>query len=127
MTHCYDQIPEKDISEEASYNTGHVFYGYISPQTTYNNNATWAPGGTRLVIEAEFDGKPSYYAVGLNGIGDKSAYEDLRNMHIKFNKITITRPGADAPYKALPEESPLTVSVSVLDWDSGYSGNYTIQ
>lgn len=129
----YDEIGDIDVSETKAYTADHIFYGYLSPLTTYNTDATWKPGGTRLVIEAEFDGKACYYAVALNGIEtdpgtqEKITHSDLRNMHIIFNKITITRPGAEKPYLALPDESPITVSVSVKPWQSGYNGNYIIQ
>lgn len=123
----YDGIEDIDVSETKAYNTEHIFYGYLSPSTTYNTNSTWEKGGTRLVIEAEFDGEACYYAVALNGIDESTVYSDLRNMHIIFNKITITRPGAKEPYLALPEESSMILSVSVKPWQEGYTGDYTIQ
>lgn len=129
----YDEIADFAVSESEAYTIDHIFYGYISPLTTYNTDESWEPGGTRLVIEAEFDGQACYYAVALNGIEkdpatqEKITHSDLRNMHIIFNKITITRPGAEKPYLALPDESPITVSVSVKTWQPGYTGNYIIQ
>lgn len=123
----YDSISDADVTEEASYTIDHFFYGYLDPSTIYNSTSSWAPGGTRLVIAAEFDGEPCYYAVALNGVNGGTVYDDLRNMHIEFNKITITRPGASAPYEALPDESAIAVSVSVQPWQPGFSGNYTIQ
>lgn len=123
----YDSIDDVTVSEDTPYTTGHIFYGYINPSLTYNSTSSWAPGGTRLVIEAEFDEAPCYYAVALNKVDGVTVFDDLRNKHIEFSKITITRPGASAPYEALPDESPVTVSVSVQPWQPGFSGDYTIQ
>ena len=123
----YDKINDAAITEDTSYSTDHFFYGYISDLTTYNEDETWEPGGTRLVIEAEFDGKLCYYAIRLNGLNNTPIQTDIRNKEFIFNKITITKPGSEKPYSKLPEESPVEVSVTVQEWQPGFSGDYTVQ
>ena len=44
-----------------------------------------------------------------------------------FNKITITKPGSAQPYEELPEESPVNLSVNIQEWQTGFSGDYTVQ
>lgn len=123
----YDSIDDEAVTEADPYETGHVFYGFISSNTEYNNSVTWKPSGTRLVIEAEFDGKPCYYAIKLNNLIENRESEDIRNMEIIFENITITKPGSDFPYSELPTESPVTVNVTVQTWQPGFSGSYTVE
>ena len=123
----YDKIDDASVSEEVPYTIDHYFYGYISDLVTYNADETWEPGGTRLVIEAEFDGKICYYAIRLNGLNDTERQTDIRNKEFIFKKITITKPGSEHPYSQLSEENAVTVSVTVQDWQSGFSGDYTVQ
>ena len=123
----YDLIADVEVTEADPYDTYHVFYGFISSNTTYNDSATWNPSGTRLVIEAEFDGEPCFYAIRLKDLVNNNEAEEIRNMEIIFENITITRPGSDYPYSVLPTESPVTVSVTVQTWQPGFSGSYTIE
>lgn len=123
----YDKIDDVSVTEGASYTTDHYFYGYISDLVTYNENETWAPGGTRLVIEAEFDGKTCYYAIRLNGLNGTEIQTNIRNKEFIFKKITITKPGSEHPYSQLAEENAVTVAVTVQDWQEGFSGDYTVQ
>ncbi len=123
----YDKINDEAVIEGTSYTTAHYFYGYISDLVTYNEDETWEPGGTRLVIEAEFDGKPCFYAIRLNGLNDTEKQTNIRNKEFIFKKITITKPGSDHPYSKLAEENAVTVSVTVQDWQPGFSGDYTVQ
>ena len=123
----YDKINDASVTEGASYTTDHYFYGYISDLVTYNEDETWEPGGTRLVIEAEFDGKVCYYAIRLNGLNDTEIQTNIRNKEFIFKKITITKPGSEHPYSQLAEENAVTVSVTVQDWQEGFSGDYTVK
>ena len=125
----YDKINEIEVTESESYKDDHYLYGFISDLTTYNDKplAEWTEGGTRLVIEAEFDGKLCYYPIPLNGIGGTEELTDIRNKEFIFSKITITKPGAEHPYSPLPTESPVTVSLQVQPWQPGYSGDYTVE
>lgn len=123
----YDKINDVAVTEDKSYTTDHCFYGYISDLDTYNTDETWEPGGTRLVIEAEFDGKTCYYAIKLNGLNGTARQTDIRNKEFIFKKITITKPGSEHPYSPLAEENAVTVSVTVQEWQPGFSGDYTVQ
>ncbi len=125
----YDKIDGIEVTESEPYTDDHYLYGFISALTTYNANPldTWSKGGTRLVIEAEFDGTPCYYPIPLNGIGNAGELSDIRNKEFIFNKITITKPGADQPYSPLPTETAVTVSLEVQTWQPGYSGDYTVE
>ena len=123
----YDSIADAEVTEGNPYETDHVFYGFISSDTEYNDSATWKPSGTRLVIEAEFDGKPCFYAIGLGEVIQNTGLEEIRNMEIIFENITVTRPGSEYPYEPLPTESPVNLEVTVQTWQPGFSGNYTIE
>ena len=119
----YNAISSVEVKEGTPYTTSHVFYGYISDVAAYNSTATWAPSGTRLVIEAEFDGKASYYAVNVN----RGGLTNIRNKHFIFENITITKPGSDTPYGALTVEEDIQVTFSVAEWTEVNHGNVTIQ
>jgi hypothetical protein len=126
----YDRISDIEVKETDSYKNSHYLYGYISGLTVYNegedwNNDNWQPSGTRLVIEAEFDGSPCYYAIKLNELNTDKA--SVKNKIFIFTKITITKPGSEHPYSPLGTENPVTVSVTVDDWKPGFEGNYTVQ
>lgn len=120
----YKQINSVEVTESTPYSTAHVFYGYISDLSTYNKTSTWAESGTRLVIEAEFDGETCYYAVPLQKDGITTPY---RNKHFVFDNITITKPGAPAPYEDLVDETGISVSFSVAEWDTVNHGEVTIE
>lgn len=130
----YDKIENISVTESASYKSKHFLYGYISDIKEYNDQDlnNWIKGGTRLVIEAEFNGKNCYYAIPINEL-DKTHNEakgiltGTRNKAFIFNKITITKPGSEHPYSPLPDESPVSVSITVDTWTDGYTGDYIIE
>ena len=119
----YKAINSVEVKESTPYTTANIFYGYISDLDKYNTTATWAESGTRLVIEAEFDGAATYYAVPVN----KDNMKKLRNKHFIFDNITITKPGAKSPYLALAEENDVVVTVKVADWSEVNHGTVTIR
>lgn len=123
----YDEIDNADVTENTPYTTKHIFYGYISALNEYYTTEEWKPSGTRLIIEAEFDGKTCYYAVRVNGADGSEPMSDIRNKHFIFDRITITKPGSDQPYSALPEETGITVSVSIAPWENIENDNFIIQ
>ena len=123
----YDSI-EKPVTENAPYTTEHFLYGYISMMDDFYTTNTWKPSGTRLVIEAEFDGQPCYYAILLSKLVAGDDTEDyVRNKAFTFKKITITKPGAKEPYSELQTELALSFSVSVQGWDEITEDSYTIE
>lgn len=107
----HDAVPKTRLDNGKSYEQKHVYYAYLSNMNTFNADANWRKGGTRLVIEAEFDGKPCYYHLQIC-----DAATDPRNRHFVFNEIVITKPGADTPYGKYVVEEPITFSVSVNNW-----------
>lgn len=118
----YNEIDDIEIDESTAYDVSHTLYGYISDKTVYNSSETWAEGGTRLVIEAEFNEQPCYYAIAVN----RNGLSDIRNTHFVFDKIKITRPGADKPYTAMPEEESVSVSFHVKEWHTENHGEIII-
>lgn len=124
----YDSINNQSVTESSSYKTPHYLYGYISLLDDYYTTNSWKPSGTRLVIEAEFDGQPCYYAILLSDlVAGEETGSYVRNKAFTFNKITITKPGAKEPYSELQTELALSFSVSVLAWDEIREDTYTIE
>lgn len=119
----YDLIDDVVVSEDKSYTDSHIFYGYLSGLNTFNSNATWNEGGSRLVIVADFDGRECFYAVKMH----KGESTVLRNKHYVFEEIIITKPGADHPYSSLIDEEAVTVTFTVQDWDLNELGSVTVE
>lgn len=120
----YSAINSIEVTEKAPYTASNTFYGYISDLSTYNDTEVWKPSGTRLVVEADFDGKTCYYAIPLKKEGVTTPY---RNKHFIFDNIVITKPGADKPYNALVDETDVKVTLSVSPWDEVNHGQVTIR
>ena len=110
----YAQVTNGSVTEAVPYTTSHDFYGYVSDLTNINTSASWAPGASRLVINASFDGRNCYYAVKIN----RNNLTRIRNTHFVFNNIKITKPGADYPYSGLLDESAISVDFTVKPWDT---------
>lgn len=124
----YDKINNQDVTESSSYKTSHFLYGYISLLKDFYTTATWKPSGTRLVIEAEFDGQPCYYAILLSDlVAEEETGSYIRNKAFTFNKITITKPGAKEPYSELQTEQAISFTVSVQGWDEIIEDSYKIE
>ncbi len=100
---------------DAGYNTPHYFYAYentLEPETAENRF-------TRLVIQADLNGKTYYYPVNINregyGYAPSVGHKGIkRNTSYEMN-VTIMRPGSDDPDKPL-EFGALTVNLSILNW-----------
>ncbi len=126
----YDAIEESNngvvVSKDKPYSTKHVFYGYISALTNYttDKNAQWVKNGTRLVIEATLDGEECYYAVKINR--ENNPLTEIRNKHFIIDNITIKTPGSSHPYEGTVDESDISVSVSVAEWDEVDKGDIVI-
>lgn len=118
----YDSISDIDVTETSPYTTPHIFYGYVSGRSTFNQSSEWKEGGSRLVIAAEFDGQECFYAVRLHTGTD----EEIRNKHFIFDEITITKPGSDHPYSELTDEEAISVTFTVEDWNDVNMGNFVI-
>lgn len=125
----YDTIGGNDgivVSKDKQYSTKHTFYGYISAMTNYttDKNATWQKNGTRLVIEATLDGEECYYAVKINR--ESEPFTEIRNKHFIFDNITIKTPGSSHPYEGTVDETDISVSVTVAEWDEVEKGDIVI-
>lgn len=125
----YDAIGGNDgvvVSKDTQYSTRHTFYGYISARTNYttDKNADWVENGTRLVIEADLDGEACYYSVRINR--DSEPLREIRNKHFIIDNITIKTPGSSHPYEGTVDETDISVSVSIADWDEIDKGDIII-
>lgn len=118
----YDSISDIGVTETSPYTTQHIFYGYVSGRSTFNQDEVWEEGGSRLVIAAEFDGQECFYAVELH----TGAEEEIRNKHFIFDEITITKPGSDHPYSELTDEEAISVTFKVENWNDVNMGNVVI-
>ena len=130
-TMLYDAIGENNngvvVSKDKPYSTKHVFYGYISALTNYttDKSAAWQKNGTRLVIEANLDGEACYYSVKINR--ESEPFTEIRNKHFIIDNITIKTPGSSHPYEGTVDETDISVSVSVADWDEIDKGDIVIE
>lgn len=125
----YDAIGGNDgivVSKDQQYSTKHTFYGYISARTNYttDKNAAWEKNGTRLVIEATLDGEACYYSVKINR--ESEPFTEIRNKHFIIDNITIKTPGSSHPYESTVDETDISVSVTVADWDEVEKGDIVI-
>ena len=108
--------PATKLTYNATYSTGHYFYGYPNPATTDANAGSWTPRKTRLVVEATLGGEVCYYPVTLDNM--------QRNTEYIIN-LTVTRLGSPDP------DTPVTTGVAsftvkVKDWVDGGTINETI-
>lgn len=108
--------PATKLAYNATYSTGHYFYGYPNPATTDANAGSWTPRKTRLVVEATLGGEVCYYPVTLDNM--------QRNTEYIIN-LTVTRLGSPDP------DTPVTTGVAsftvkVKDWVDGGTINETI-
>lgn len=108
--------PATKLAYNATYSTGHYFYGYPNPVTTDANAGSWTPRKTRLVVEATLGGEVCYYPVTLDKM--------QRNTEYLIN-LTVTRLGSPDP------DTPVTTgeasfTVEVKDWVDGGTINETI-
>lgn len=108
-----------------SYDTKHTFYTFPN-ECASNEEDTWSPRATRLVVEAEFyDGSTyhtCYYPITLYNEEDSIG---IQRNHQYTVKLTVKRPGSDNPDKKVVFET-VSGSITVADWETGYSYEETI-
>lgn len=125
--HGIDFVLEKN----ESYETPHYFYCYPNPCTNAAcTDGVWCPRPTRLVLECWIgeDGEEniSYYSFEMPDIRKNPDVEKLSsNMTYSITSCRITRRGSDNPWEDIPVGS-ISISISVKDWESGASYEYTI-
>ena len=109
----YDRVEPKIVDYSASDTTPHTFYAYPN-NCAPNEDATWVPRATLLVLEASlYDGRDwtkYYYPVLL----DKGL---AANRQYKVG-LTIHRPGSLDPNVPVRFED-VTPVIQVSDWDTG--------
>ncbi|MEF9931183.1 MAG: fimbrial protein [Bacteroidales bacterium] len=101
--------------DDAGYNTSHYLYAFENTLETETVDSRF----TRLVIQADLNGKTYYYPINVNEIGygyvsANGHYGIKRNTEYKIN-VTIMRPGSTNPDKPV-EHGTLTVTLNILDW-----------
>ena len=99
---------DRTLAHNASYTNDHSFYCYPNLISEESFESTWSPRHTMLVVDAQLDGKQTYYPIELPVIG--------RNKCIIINELVITRKGSDYPYKPVTDGS-CNISIGVVDWD----------
>lgn len=107
-----------NVDYKDEYRKKHTFYTFPN-ECAPNEDETWSPRATRLVVEAEFyDGskyQTCYYPITL--------YNDQTSTGIQSNyqytvKLTVKRPGSDDPDKKVVFET-VSGSISVANWVTG--------
>ena len=93
----------------------HTFYFYPNPlpETLDTRSGTWVRRRTRLVLEAQVDGRTYYYAVTLP--------ESQRNKTYLIEEAVIRKLGSLDPEKEVPGAVDITFSTSTDDWSPAYT------
>lgn len=113
--YTYDLVNQK-ITKGQSIDTPHYFYCYANPTQTDTSAPEWSPRYTRLVVEAVYQGKTTYYPINIVGT------DNMLNPGTGYviTQLTITGPGSDDPDVPV---SKLDASFKILvnDWGKGFS------
>lgn len=103
--------------EDAGYRTPHYFYTYentLESETSENRF-------TRLIVQADLNGKIYYYPVNINQVGygyaDANGHKGVKRNTAYEVGVTIFRPGSTDPDKPV-EHGVLGVTLNVLDWNT---------
>ena len=93
----------------------HYFYYYPNPlpETLDTRSETWTRRRTRLVIEAEIDGRTYYYPVTLPA--------SSRNRTYIIEEAVIRKLGSRDPEKDEPGAIDVSFSISTDDWSPTYN------
>lgn len=107
---------------DAGFHTPLYFYAYENMITT----ETLSDRFTKLVIQADIDGKRCYYPIPVNrvnyGYTSSSDHSGVRRNTIYRLKVTIKRIGSDNPDDTIVMGA-LNISVSIVDWSSEIAAN----
>lgn len=109
----YDEI--LPLIDDSGYTTPHYLYAYENILDTETPDRKF----TRLVIQADLNGKTYYYPININqnGFGHLSSLDHFgikRNRAYSYD-VVIKRPGSTDPDKVV-EHGVLSASLSVVDW-----------
>lgn len=114
----YAEFPaSKTLSYGSTDSSEHYFYCLPNPTSTDNQSETWSARHTRLVVEAQIDGKTYYYPITLPVLNPNHIYT--------INELTITRPGTDSPDLTAPLSS-MTFDLQVKPWSNQTVSDVTI-
>lgn len=119
VTYTADMF-DRTLAYGACYDTKHYFYCYSNPTTTDSSSQTWCDRFTRLVVEAEYNGRICYYPINI--VGSDGRLDGGRLYRI--SKLTITGPGSDDPDVPI-SRSDAGFSISVQNWGDGFSQTVT--
>lgn len=100
------------ISEGAPCLQPYTLYGYPNPTVADSRSGEWSKRHTRLVIEAEIDGRTYYYPVTLPVL--------QRNNPCVIEEAVIRKLGSKDPEKDEPGSLEITFGTSVDGWDPEY-------
>jgi len=118
-----------DLKKEKTYDTAHYLYCYPNPYTnTGCEDFCWCPRPTRLVIECSRgdDGDVVYYSFEMPNAKQNANVTQLSsNKTYTITSCTITRSGSSEPWESAPIGS-IALSITVKDWETGASYEYTI-
>ena len=114
----YAEFPsEVSIAYNEDDISGHYFYCYPNPVEEDSSAAQWSARHTRLVIEAEVDGKTCYYPATLPVLEPNKVYI--------VNDFVLTRVGTDKADEVTATGN-MDFSLQIEPWGEEYMDNVTI-
>lgn len=114
----YAEFPaSKTISFGSADSSEHYFYCLQNPTSSDSQADTWCARHTRLVLEAQIDGKTCYYPITLPPLKPNHIYT--------INELTLTRPGTDSPDMTAPLSS-MSFNLQVQPWSNETVSDVTI-
>ncbi len=107
---------------DAGYNTAHYFYAYENIRNTEDATNRF----TRLVIQADLNGKTYYYPINLNqdtyGYDPTNGHFGLKRNTLYEVNVTIMRPGSTDPDEPVVFGT-LNCTLNVLNWNNTLTAN----
>lgn len=100
------------IPDEGTAKLSRVFYTYPNGCISDSSSASWHPRRTRLVMEAELDGKECWYHITLPPM--------MPNVTYFINSCTIKNIGGTSPEEHLGPACEVEITSS-LSWEETYS------
>ena len=104
----YENLGNVELHNPQIYSDKHHFYCYPNPYEEDTFSASvWTPRPTRLVVEAELDGKLYYYPVSLPVLKQNTIYNV---------SLHIVRPGATSPEQDM-DRYAASFMIKVEEWE----------
>ena len=108
-----DQGINAVITASSPYGQEHHFYCYPNRADRDSRSGEWSIRHTRLVLEAEIDGKTYFYPITLPAM--------QRNKTYIIEEAIIRKPGSNDPEKDEPGSIDVVFETSVSDWDPAFT------